>query len=396
MKYDFETLVNRANTGSHKWDEMREIIPDISDDIVPFSIADMEFKPAPEIVEGLKKYLDEAILGYTGATPAYYDAVIRYMERRHGYSPKKEWFVESPGIVPALSQMVTAFTEPGDSVLILRPVYPPFSNSVVNNGRKLVVSELLKKDDTYEIDFEDLEKKAALPEVTLMIFCSPHNPVGRVWTREELEKVCDICYRNHVFMICDEIHCDIVMPGYKHVAMGTMDEKYINNCAICTAPTKTFNIAGLQVSNLFIANQEYRDRMGKATGYRALNIMSYKACEIAYNCCEGWLEELLSYIYENYQTVKQFIEERLPMIKVTKMEGTYLMWLDCSALGLTPDEQEKFMKHKAQLFLDEGTMFGESGSGYERISLACPRRVLVQAMERLEKAVKELQATQNE
>lgn len=389
MKYDFETLVNRANTGSHKWDVMREEIPDISEDIVPFSIADMEFKPAPEIVEGLKKYLDEAILGYTGATPSYYDAVIRFMERRHGYSPKPEWIVSSPGIVPALKQMVTAFTNPGDSVLILRPVYPPFGKAVEENGRNLIVSELLKKGDTYEIDFEDLEKKTALPEVTMLIFCSPHNPVGRVWTGEELLKVCDICLKNHVFIICDEIHCDIIMPGYKQTCMGTMEEKYLNNCAICTAPTKTFNIAGLQVSNLIIANEEYRSRMEQATGYRSLNIMSYKACELAYNCCEDWLEELLTYIYENYKTVKQFIEERLPMIKVTEMQGTYLMWLDCRALGMTPEEQEKFMKHKAQLFLDEGTMFGESGSGYDRLSLACPRRVLVQAMERLEKAIKE-------
>lgn len=390
MKYDFETLVNRTDTGSEKWNMMKADMPDVPENIVPFSVADMEFKPAPEIVEGLKKYLDEAILGYTGATERYYDAVIRFMERRHGFSPKKEWIVESPGIVPALVQMVAAFTKPQDSVLIMRPVYYPFTRAVEQNGRNLVVTELVINGNRYEIDFEDLEKKAAREDVKLLIFCSPHNPVGRVWTKDELLKVCDICLRNNVFIISDEIHFDLIMPGFTHTSMGVLEEKYLNNCAICTAPTKTFNIAGLQVSNLIIPNEEYRDKINAAKGYEALNIMSYKACELAYNECEAWLDELIVYIDNNRKLVEEFIAERLPMIKVFRLEGTYLMWMDFSALGMEAEELERFMKEKALWFTDEGYIFGDSGRGYERIVLACPGWVLKEALERLEIAVKEL------
>lgn len=390
MKYDFDTLINRTGTGSEKWDSMKSAIADISPDIVPFSIADMEFKPAPELIEGLKEYLDQAVLGYTGATDAYYEAIIRFMERRHGFTPKREWIVEIAGIVPALKQMVAAFTEPGDSVMIMRPVYYPFTLAVEENKRKLVVSELVEKGDTYEIDFDDLERKAALPEVKLLIFCSPHNPVGRVWTEEELVRVCDICLQNHVFIISDEIHFDIIMPGFQHISMGNLKEKYLNNCAICTAPTKSFNIAGLQVSNLIIPNREYRDRITVSRGYYALNSMSYKACELVYNCCEGWLDEMVLYVDKNRQHAERFLAERLPMIKVFQMQGTYLMWLDCRALGMEAEELEKFMQRKAQLFLDEGYIFGESGRGYERVNLACPGWVLEEALLRLERAVKAL------
>lgn len=392
MKYDFETLVDRTNTGSEKWDMMKGELTDASSVIVPFSIADMEFKPAPEIVEGLKKYLDEAILGYTGPTDAYYSAVIRFMERRHNFSPKKKWIIESAGIVPALQQMVAAFTRPEDSVLIMQPVYHPFSSAVTENHRRLVVSELVVKGDTYEIDFEDFEKKAALPDVTLLILCSPHNPVGRVWTKEELIRISDICLRNHVFIISDEIHFDIIMPGYVHVSMGNLEEKYLNNCAICTAPTKSFNIAGLQVSNLIIPNEEYRNKITAARGYYALNIISYKACELAYNCCEAWLDEMITYIDSNRRLVEEFISERLPMVKTFELQGTYLLWMDFTSLGMEAEELETFMKQKALLFMDEGYIFGESGRGFERLNLACPGWVLIKALERLEKAIKELSA----
>lgn len=387
MKYDFETLVNRTGTGSIKWDIMKAAKPDIPENIVPLSVADMEFRPAPELVDGLKKYLDEAVLGYTGPTDAYYEAVIRFMEKHHGFSPKKEWIVEMAGIVPALKKMVAAFTEPQDGVLILRPVYYPFTSAVEENGRTLVVSELLIKDGHYEIDFDDLEEKASRPDVTLMIFCSPHNPVGRVWTKEELLRVCDICYRNHVFIISDEIHFDLIMPGYTHTSMAVLEEKYLNNCVVCTAPTKTFNIAGLKVSNLIIPNREYREKLTASKGYESLNILSYRACELAYKECEGWLEELLLYLDENRKMVEEFMAERLPMIKVFPLEGTYLMWLDFSALGMEAEDLEKFMKEKALMFTDEGYIFGESGRGYERIVIACPRQVLKEALKRLEAAV---------
>lgn len=389
-RYDFETLINRTNTGSEKWNMMRAARPDVPEDIVPFSVADMEFRPAPEIVEGLKKYLDGAILGYTEATDAYYDAVIQFMEKHHGFSPKREWIVESPGIVPALVKMVAAFTKPEDSVLILRPVYYPFTRAVEQNGRNLVVSELVVKQNRYEIDFEDLERKASRPEVTLMIFCSPHNPVGRVWTKEELLRVCDICYRNQVFLISDEIHFDLIMPGYTHISMAALEEKYRNNCVICTAPTKTFNIAGLQVSNLIIPKEEYRDKMNSAGGYETLNAISYKACELAYREGDAWLEELIAYLDRNRRLVEEFLAEKLPMIKVFPLEGTYLMWLDFSALGMEAEELERFMQEEALWFTDEGYIFGESGRGFERLVIACPGWVLQDALVRLERAVARL------
>lgn len=390
MKYDFETLVNRTGTGSEKWDMMKQEMPDISPDIVPFSIADMEFKPAPELIEGLKEYLDQAVLGYTGATEDYYKSVVRFMERRHGFSPEREWIVEIAGIVPALKQMVAAFTKPGDGVLIMRPVYHPFTAAVEENGRTLVVSELVVKGNTYEIDFEDLEQKASRFDVTLLILCSPHNPVGRVWTREELVRVCEICLKHQVYMISDEIHFDIIMPGYQHVSVGNLEKKYLDNCAICTAPTKSFNIAGLQVSNLIIPDKEHRERLTVSRGYYALNMISYKACELVYNCCEEWLSEMVSYVDQNRRLAEEFFAENLPMVKVFELQGTYLMWLDFRELGMEAEELEQFMKCQAKLFLDEGYIFGESGRGYERLNLACPSWVLKAALERLREAVKKL------
>ena len=387
MKYDFETLVNRTGTGSEKWEMMRQEMPEISSDIVPFSIADMEFKPAPELIDGLKSYLDQAVLGYTGATDKYYDSVIHFMERHHGFLPEREWIVEIAGIVPALKQMVAAFTKPGESVLIMRPVYHPFTVAVEENGRNLVISELVEKGNTYEIDFEDLERKTSLPEVTLLIFCSPHNPVGRVWTKEELIRVCEICLKHQVYIISDEIHFDIIMPGFQHVSVGNLEKKYFDNCAICTAPTKSFNMAGLQVSNLIIPDRAHREKLTTSKGYDALNMISYKACELAYNCCEEWLSEMIAYVDQNRKFAEEFFAEKLPMVKVFQMQGTYLLWLDFRALGMEAEELERFMKHEAKLFLDEGYIFGESGRGYERLNLACPGWVLKAALERLYYAV---------
>ena len=389
MKYDFETVVNRRGTGSDKWDSMYERIPNAGDGIVPLSVADMEFVNAPEIKEGLKEYIDNTVLGYTGPTEAYFESVISWMERRHGFSPKKEWFVTTAGVVPALKEMVMRFTEPSDSVLMLTPVYYPFYSSVESNGRKVVGSELILDGTEYRIDFDDFAAKAAKPEVTLMILCSPHNPIGRVWTRDELLKICEICLENHVFIISDEIHFDLIMPGFEHVSLGTFEEKYLNNCAICTAPSKTFNLAGLQTSNIFIPNEEYRERMTAARGYFSLNIFGYKACELAYSKCEEWLDELLSMLDENRKLVEDFFAENLPEVRVHRLQGTYLMWLDFRAWGMSTEEQEKFMLEHAQAALDEGYLFGEGGNGFERINIACPKATLEAALLRIAKARKD-------
>lgn len=386
MKYDFETLVNRRNTGSHKWEGMYEQIPNAGDDIVPLSVADMELKNPPAIIEGLKKYLDNIILGYTGETENYYKSVTSWMKRRHGFSPKKEWFVMTAGVVPAIKEMVGAFTKDGDSVLMLTPVYYPFYSSVEANGRTVLGSELILEETEYRIDFDDFAEKAARPETTLCILSSPHNPIGRIWTKEELLKLCEICLENNVFIISDEIHFDLIMPGFEHVSMGTFEEKYLNNCAICTAPSKTFNLAGLQTSNIFIPNEEYRNKITSARGYFSLNIFGYKACELAYDECEEWLDELLLFLDENRKFVEEFVAEKMPEVKVHRLQGTYLMWLDFRAWEMNEKELEDFMVHKAEAIFDEGYVFGKGGIGFERINIACPKKVLENTLERIYKA----------
>lgn len=389
MKYDFETLVRRKDTGSHKWDMMYQKNPETGEEIVPFSVADMEFKNAPEIIEGLKEYLDTHIMGYTGATDSYFESVIEWMRERHGFTPKKEWFIETAGVVPAIYQMVQAFTEPGDAVMIMTPVYYPFAEAVLRNGRRLVETELKNTDGYYEIDFRDLEEKATSEEVKLLILCSPHNPVGRVWTKDDLNQIADICLKNHVFIISDEIHFDLILPGYQHVSMATLGDNYLNNCAICTAPSKTFNLAGFQTSNIMIPNGVYRNKMTKARGYFSLNILGYQACELAYRKAGSWLDELLLVLEKNKKMVDTFFEEKFPMFRVSPLQGTYLIWIDFRAMGLKPRELEKFMQEKAQLYFDEGYIFGKAGEGFERMNIACPTAVLEDALKRLEKALKE-------
>lgn len=390
MKYDFETLINRRGKGSGKWDEMVEVIPDIPEDIVPLSVADMEFKNAPAIVDGLKEYLDTSILGYTHGTDSYFDAVANFMARHHGFLPRKDWFVEFAGVVPALREMVGVFTKPGDGVLIMTPVYGPFRGAAKANGCEVVESELIEKENgKYEIDFDDFEAKAARRDVKLFILCSPHNPVGRVWTEEELLRMAEICLKNDVFILSDEIHFDLIMPGYHHISMMTLEEKYRDNCAVCTSPGKTFNLAGLQASNIFISNEEKRNALKTKRGYFSLNALSYKATEIAYTQCDDWMEEMLAYINENRLFAEDFLKTRLPFLRVTEMEGTYLLWMDLRPLGMDTESQEKLMREKGHLFLDEGYIFGKGGEGFERWNLACPRRVLADALVRLERILKE-------
>lgn len=387
MQYDFETLIQRKNVGSFKWDDMKRKNPGVCEDIVPFSVADMELKNAPELIEGLKKYLDHTVLGYTGATDAYYESVIGWMERRHGFSPKKEWIVETAGVVPGLGQMVAAFTKPGDAVMIMTPVYYPFRMAVENNRRRLVTTELINTGSNYEIDFGDFEKKAREKDVKLLILCSPHNPIGRVWTKEELLKIAEICLENGVYIISDEIHFDLILPGFQHVSMGTFEQKFLDNCTVCTAPSKTFNLAGFQTSNHFISNEEMRNKIAAARGYHSLNIMGYTACEIAYTQCGPWLDELLAVLDSNKKYIEGFIAANIPEVTVYPLQGTYLQWMDFNTLGMDYLKLEEFMQQEAQMFFDEGYIFGEGGKGFERINIACPTWVIRDAMERLLKAV---------
>lgn len=394
MKYDFETMVSRRNTGSSKWDGMYVLNPDVPDGIVPFSVADMEFKNAPQIAEGIAEYLKNSIMGYTFATDTYYDAVIGWMKRRHQWDIKKEWIVEYPGVVPALYHMVQLFTQPDEGVILFTPVYYPFYNAVRKSGRTLVETRLILNGNRYEIDFEDFEKKAKESKNKLCLLCNPHNPVGRVWTEEELERIGKICLENNILVVSDEIHHDLIMPGYKHTIYAKVSEKIAQNCIICTAPSKTFNMAGMMTSNLIIPNPELKEKVYEYRESQAVffcNMAGYKGCEIAYNDCEDWLIELLEVLDRNRQLVEGFMKEKFPQITVIQLEGTYLQWLDCRKLGLSYKELEKFMIEEAYIFTDEGYVFGEPGEGFERINLACPTWVLKEALQRMEQAWKNRQ-----
>lgn len=390
MKYDFETIVSRSGSCSSKWDQMKGWNPNVGSDIVPFSVADMELRNAPEIIEGIKEYVDKTILGYTNAGEAYYNAVSGWMGRRHSWDIKPEWILGTPGVVNAFYTAVKAFTKPGEGVILMTPVYYPMYMAVERNKRKIVRNPLIYKDNRYSIDFDDLEQKAKDPSNTLIILCSPHNPVGRVWTPEELERIGRICIDNNVVIVSDEIHFDIIMPGYKHTVFATISEEFADHSIVCTAPSKTFNLAGLQTSNIIIRNERLRERFLEeqlSVSISRLNMIGYKACELAYDKGEEWLEQLLLHIDHNRLVLTEYMEQNLPQIKVIPMEGTYLQWLDLNALGISPLELERIMHMEAQVFFDEGYVFGEEGKGFERMNIACPTNVMLVALERMKKTL---------
>ena len=385
MKYDFSSVPDRSKCGSSKWNSAKHA----SVENVPLSVADMEFPTAPPIVDAIKNLADTTILGYTQATKEYYDAVCGWMKRRHNFEVESEWILNTPGVVDALAVLVDAATKPGDGVIILTPVYYPFDMAVIAKGRRIIYSTLINNNGHYEIDYADLRKKAGMPKAKALLFCNPHNPVGRVWTKEELVKVADICCDNDVFIIDDEIHHDLIMPGYEHTVMATVSERVKEHIAVCTAPSKTFNIAGLQGSNIIIPNKIMRTKAKACSMLNMqmnLNIVAYTACIAAYNECEEWLDELITVIDSNAKYVEGFMAEHFPEIKISPLEGTYLQWLDMRALGMTHIELRKMLED-ADIYLDNGEVFGESGRGFERINLACARETLEKAMLRFKDAV---------
>ncbi len=392
--YDFTTRVDRKGTGSSKWEAMYRINPDVPAGIVPFSVADMEFVEAPQVADAVGRLAQGTVFGYTVATDGYYDAVLDWQRDRHGWDPKKEWVSLSPGVVPAIGVAVRAFTAPGDGVVVMPPVYYPFRTTVEGAGRVVVENPLRLVDGCrYEIDFDGLEELCSKPSTTMLVLCSPHNPVGRVWSAEELARVAAICCEHGVFLCSDEIHNDLVMPGFKHtVVASVMPRGSVGNCMVCTAPSKSFNLAGLQCSNIFIPDPDRKrsfDRVAKSeAGFFSLNAFAYPVCEAVYRTAAPWLDEAVRVIDGNHRLMKEFCAERLPMLRVFPLEGTYLQWVDCRALGMDADELEKFMTGEALLFLDEGAIFGTGGAGFERFNIACPRDVLLEGLERLESAVR--------
>ncbi|MDE7341640.1 MAG: pyridoxal phosphate-dependent aminotransferase [Lachnospiraceae bacterium] len=387
MKYDFDEQIERRGSDCLKYDFAVE--RGMPADILPLWVADMDFRTASCITERIQKDAAFGIFGYTDSKDDYFQALSKWYETYFDWKVEKDWLVKTPGIVFAIATAVSAFTKEGDGVLIQQPVYYPFSAVIRDNNRKLVNNELVLKDGHYEMDLEDFEKKIVQEKVKLFILCSPHNPVGRVWTKEELQRIGEICLKYDVKIVSDEIHNDFVYPGFVHHVLTTVDERFQDISIVCTAPSKTFNLAGLQVSNVWIPNPELRrvfERKMSAVGYSEVNMLGLHACQAAYEGGREWLEQLKEYLKGNLDFVRDYLEENIPQIKLIEPEGTYLVWLDCRELGLSEKELEQFIAQKAKLWLDDGVIFGKAGEGFERVNIACPRATLKEALERLKKA----------
>lgn len=390
MAYDFTTRVNRKNTGSLKWEQMYQLNPNVSEDVIPLSVADMEFKTAPEIVDGLKTFLDRAILGYTDQYESFLDAVVNWQKRRHDWDIDKEWIVNTQGVVSAFYTAIRAFSKQGEGIINFRPVYYPFAAAIKDNERTEVNVPLIKEDDYYTIDFEKFEEAAADPNNKVLLFCSPHNPVGRVWTKEELEKVANIAVKHDLYVISDEIWYDFVMPGHKHTVLAKVNDALHEKLITCTAPSKTFNLAGLMTSNIIISNKalrnQYKRELDNIHG-GSVGILGYKACELAYDESEAWLDELLDIIDTNQHLVHDFFKENFPQIKAPLIEGTYVQWIDFNALELKPEALKQFLQEEAEFFASDGYVFGKEGRGFIRVNLALPTDALKETLDRLKKAL---------
>ena len=381
---DFDTVIDRKGTRSLKYDfAVRRGKPK---DVLPLWVADMDFQTSSYITDALEDMVKHGVFGYSESEEHYFGAVQNWMERNYNWHVKESWMTKTPGIVFALAMAVKAYTQENDAVLIQPPVYYPFKEVVEDNHRRLVNNTLvLDGDGTYTIDYEDFEKKIIEENVKLFILCNPHNPVGRVWTKEELERLGDICLKHGVFVVSDEIHADFVFER-KHTVFSEVKEAYRDISMICTSPSKTFNIAGLQISNIFISNPEKATafrRQVAAAGYSQVGLPGLVACEAAYRHGDEWLEGVLAYIKANAEFTRAYLQEHLPRVKMTKLEGTYLVWLDFRDYGLTDKELDEKILNQAGLWLDSGAVFGKCGEGFQRINIACPRKTLQQALDRL-------------
>jgi len=383
MKYDFETYRSRRNIESMKWDELGEQ----PEDVVPLSVADMELLSPPEIIEELKKTAEFGMWGYTWWGERYGKAVQKWLSERHGWDIDPKWIVQTNGVVQGLYAAVRTFSQPGDGVAVLTPVYYPFYRAILKNGRRVVDIPLKLEKGRYEIDFGAFEEK--IKEARIFLLCSPHNPVGRVWTEEELRRMGDICLKHNVLVVSDEIHFDIIMPGQRHVSYPTLGEKYAQNCLMCCAASKTFSLAALCVANIIIPNEKLReafDNEVNISGCYTYSIFGIRALEMGYERCGEWVDQLNEHIWGNYLYLKDFMAKHFPKVWVADLEGTYLCWMDFRSFGMPGEELAKALREKAGLFLDDGYIFGEPGDGFERINLACPRKVLEEALERLDRA----------
>ena len=391
MSFDFETVIDRRGTASIKHDMV--MANGYREDTLAMWIADMDFRVAPCITEALQKAVDHGIFGYSFPTEGYFQALQNWFSTRFGWHIEKDWMQFSPGVVFALSIAIRATTQPGDAVLVTPPVYYPFYMTIQNNDRKLVESHLLYEGGHYSIDFADFEAKIVENNVKLFILCSPHNPICRVWTKEELQQVGQICLRHGVKVIADEIHCDFTWPGFTHTPFPLACPEMADSTILCTAPSKSFNLAGLQTSNIMIPGQSLREAWQKemqGLHFQSPNCLGLIACQAAYEKGAPWLDACIDYMYGNLQYMAKFLEENIPQIRLVAPQGTYFAWLDCSDLGLSKEALDELFLKKARLWLDTGSLFGDCANQFQRVVLACSRQVIVEALDRLKAAVEEL------
>lgn len=376
----FDKIVDRRGTNSYKWDNC-------ANDVLPLWVADMDFETAPCVKKALRRRVEHGVFGYVKVPESYYSAIIDWYRRRHEWTMERDWIIYTIGVVPAISAIIQAMTNPGDKVLVSTPVYNCFFSSIRNSGCVMVDSPIVYENQTYHIDFEDFERKASDPQVKLFLLCNPHNPAGRVWTREELTRMGEICLRHGVFVLSDEIHNELVMPGHKYTPFASINEDFLLHSATCTSPSKSFNIAGLQIANITVASEDVRNRIDKQININEVcdvNPFGVVALEAAYSRDgEAWLDELLAYLHGNYQYLSSFFEKHLPQLPVTRLEGTYLVWVDCSILGMSGSKLCECLLDEQRVWLNEGEMYDPSGSNFVRINIACPRSTLVEALKRI-------------
>lgn len=386
MKYNFDEFVDRRNTNCIKWDTLEDTYN--SKDILPMWIADMDFKASDEIINALKERVEHGVLGYNFISDSTYESIINWAKKRYNWDIKKEWILFTPGVVAGFNLGLRILTEEKDEVVIQPPIYPPFFRVIDNNKRTLVTNPLIIENGKHTIDFDDLEKK--LKTAKVLMLCSPHNPVGRVWNKEELTKLADLCLKNNVFVISDEIHCDLIFKGYKHINIASLSKDMEANTITLIAPSKTFNLAGLFTSVVIIPNEEIRKKyeneiLNLEIGH--VSVFGAVGLEAAYTHGEEWLEEALVYIEGNVDYTLDYIEKNIPKIKVIRPEGTFLLWLDFRELGLNQEELNKLMIEKGKVLLNDGSSFGKEGEGFLRLNIGCPRSTLEEALKRIENAV---------
>ena len=385
MKYNFDEIIPRRNTNSVKWDEAAQ------DDIIPLWVADMDFRVLPQITEALRQRVDHGVFGYTHVPDSYYESVIRWFKDRHGLQGvKPSDIIYTSGVVPAISAIVRGLTLPGDKVLVQTPVYNCFFSSIRNQGCLVEENHLVYKNNTYVVDWDDFERKCADSRVRIFLLCNPHNPAGRVWKKEELQRMGEICQKHDVFVISDEIHCELVMPGNEYTPFASLSDGFLKNSATCVAPTKAFNIAGLQIANIIVKDRTKRERIDRAINIHEVcdvNPFGVIATEAAYTE-EGaeWLRQLNTYLFANYQFLCDFFSKHFPSLEVVKLEGTYLVWVDCSSLGKSSTEIVNNL-YRHGVWMNDGVMYGENQGAFIRINIACPRKILEEGLLRMEKAL---------